>query len=198
MLVIGSQDWVVAKLTRNRRLLREIPETALETYNKIDPSLRLPWNARTVATVMNSFVIDEARRMFDGESSSKFLEANGTTYHLLNDCVLWYKQLGTDGLPSNYPTDTAQVMMQGSFPFLPKKVLLVVGFRFDEPMQKVEKVEIQRFNSIGLMQFYIELEKTVAPTRVIAMPPGQSPAKPKTRVAIKRGPEQKELVSGNE
>jgi len=198
MLVIGSQDWVIAKLARHRRSLREIPEVALETYNKIDPSLRLPWNARTAATVINSFIIDGARKAFDGQSGSKFLETNGTTYHLLNDCVLWYKQLGTDGLPSNYPTDTAQVMMQGSFPFLPKRFLLVVGFRFDEAMQKVEKVEIQRFNSIGEMQFYIGLEKTVSSTRVITMPPGIPATKPKTRVAIKRGPEQKELISGDE
>jgi hypothetical protein len=198
MTVIGSQDWVITKLSPHRRSLREIPEVALETYNKIDPSLRLPFNARTIATVMNSYIIDEARKAFDGQSGSKFLETNGTTYHLLNGCVLWYKQLGTDGLPSNYPTDTAQVLMQGSFPFLPTRVLLVVGFRLDEAMQKVERVEIQRFNSIGEMQFYIELEKTVSPTRVITMPQGASATKAKTRVAIKRGPEQKELISGDE
>jgi hypothetical protein len=198
MVVIGSQDWVIEKLSRHRRSLREIPEAALETYNKIDPALRLPWNARTIANVMNSFIIDEARKAFDGQSGSKFLEANGTTYHLINECVLWYKQLDTDGLPSSYPTDTAQVLMQGSFPFLPKRFLLVVGFRFDEAMQKVERVEIQRFNSIGEIQFYIELEKTASATRVITMPPGASTTKTKTRVAIKRGPEQKELISGDE
>ncbi len=147
---------------------------------------------------MNSFVIDEARKAFDGHGGSKFLEANGTTYHLLNECVLWYKQLGTDGLPSNYPTDTAQVLMQGSFPFLPKRFLLVVGFRLDEAMQKVKRVEIQRFNGIGEMQFYIELEKTVSPARVITMPHGVPAAKAKSRVTIKRGPEHKELISGDE
>jgi hypothetical protein len=150
------------------------------------------------ANVINSYVLDEARRAFEGHGDSRFLDANGTTYHLLEGCALWYKQLTSDGLPSNYPTDTALEMMQGSFPFAPKNLLLVVGFRFNETMQNVEKVEIQRFNSLGQMQFYIELEKVVEPARVITMPPGQIPAKPKTRVAIKLGPEQKQLVIGEE
>ncbi len=39
MAVIGSQVWVIEKLSRHRRSLREIPEAALETYNRIDPAL---------------------------------------------------------------------------------------------------------------------------------------------------------------
>lgn len=193
----GSQDWVVSKLHRCRSLLREVPEAALQTFNSIDPALRLPLDARATASVLNSYVIDAARKIFDGESNSNFLSTNGTTYHLLNGCVLWYKQLGSDGLPSNYQTDTAQLLMQGEFPFVEKRVLLVVGFRFDASMRQVERVEIQRFRG-DAMQFYIELEKVVSKGKLIAMPSGQTQAKPKTRVTIKRGPEQKEIASGDQ
>lgn len=192
----GSQDWVVSKLQRCKTLLREVPEIALETFNTMDAALRLPLDARATASVLNSYVIDAARKVFDGESNSRFLCTNGTTYHLLNGCVLWYKQLGSDGLPSNYQTDTAQLLMQGTFPFLEKRVLLVVGFRFDAAMQQVDRVEIQRFRGDS-MQFFIELEKVVSKTKVIAMPSGQPQAKPKSRVTIKRGPEQTEIASGD-
>jgi len=196
MYAVGSQDWAVSKLKRSRRFLWDIPEAALATYNSIDPAIRLPWNQRTVANVINSHVVDEARRQFAGQSGSQFLEVNNTTYHLLDGCALWYKQLGDDGLPSNYPTDSALEMMQGTFSFAPKHLLLVVGFRFDALMRNLEKVEVQRFNGQGQMQFYIELQKLASSARVIAMPPGQLPGKPKTRVAIKLGPEQKNIIVG--
>jgi hypothetical protein len=107
MALFGSQDWAVSKIRNVRHLLWDIPEAALTTYNTIPPALRLPWNARITANVLNGYVIDEARRRFDGVRGSEFLNTNGTTYHLFNGCVLWYKQLGEDGFPSNYPTETA-------------------------------------------------------------------------------------------
>jgi hypothetical protein len=91
--------------------------------------------------------------------SSEFFDTNGTTYHLFNECVLCYKQLGEDGFPSNYPTETANEMMQGSFAFAPKRPVLVLGFKVDQTLHSIQRVMIQRFNSIGKLRFYIELEK---------------------------------------
>ncbi len=195
MASVGSQDWVISKLNASKSRLCEAPETALARFHKIDPTLRLCWNARTIANVLNCNVIDEARRLFQGVRNSSFYAANGTTYHLLNDCVLWYKQLGDDGLPSNYPTSTALEMMQGTFSFMPQRVLLVVGFQLDEAIQKVRQVVIQRFSMSGQMQFYIELEKIVTKPHVIQMPSHDTPAGTRTRVKVKRGPEQKELLA---
>lgn len=107
MLVAGSQDWTISKLKSSRFKFYDIPDQALRTYNSIDPSLRLPLNARTIANNINCYVIDEAKKAFDGASNSRFEERNGTTYHYINGCAIWYKQLGSDGLPSNYPTETA-------------------------------------------------------------------------------------------
>ena len=193
---IGSQSWVVSKLMRDRHRLREIPDAALARFNKVDPELRLPLNPRTTANMLNCYVIDEARRAFDRDSRSRFIDANGTTYQILGECVLWYKQLGDDGLPSNYPTDAALEMMQGSFPFAPHKYLLVVGIQVDATMQKVERVEIQRYTAAGKIQFYIELEKAERRGRVLGMPSAEPAAKSRSRVTIKRGPEQTEIASG--
>ncbi len=115
MHICGSQDWVISKLKASRAKLWDIPERALQAYNSIDPVLRLPLNARAVANNLNSYVLDEAKRSFDGVSNSRFEERNGTVLHHLNGCTLWYKQLGDDGLPSNYPTETAKELMQGHF-----------------------------------------------------------------------------------
>src|SRR5664280_2772440 len=170
MTTVGSQDWVISKLRNSRHLLWEIPEAAVANYSRIPPELRLPFDPRAIACVLNSYVIDEARRKFEGVRDSRFMPANGTTYHFLNGCVLWYKQLGADGLPSNYPTDTAIEMMQGSFPWMPQKILLVVGFEIDDTCHKLKTVVIQRFNSIGKVQFYIEILPVVSNARVLAMP----------------------------
>jgi hypothetical protein len=196
MAEIGSQDWAISKIRNVRHLLWEIPEAAIATYNRIAPALRLPWNPRVTANVLNSYVIEEARRLFGSSRNSEFWEANGTTYHLFNGCVLWYKQLGEDGHPSNYPTETAIEMMQGTFPFAPKRPILVLGFRVDEAMQSIKRVMIQRFNSIGELKFYIELEKLPLKPRVIEMPSQSTDAlETRTRIRIKRGPEQKELMA---
>jgi hypothetical protein len=181
-------------LRNNKHLLWEIPEAAVAKYNKISPELRLPFHPRAVACVLNSYVIDEARRKFEGVRDSRFMSTNGTTYHFLKGCVLWYKQLGPDGLPSNYPTDTAIEMMQGSFPWMPQKVLLVVGFEIDDTCQRLLSVVIQRFNSAGRVQFYIEILPVVSKARILAMPTVAAQEGQKVRVRIKRGPEQKELL----
>jgi hypothetical protein len=195
MGLVGSQDWVVSKLRGSKDLLWKIPVAALATYNSIEPSLRLPLNTRAIASALNCYVLDEARRLFDGVRNSKFIETNGTTYHLLDGCVLWYKQLGPDGMPSNYPTETADSMMQGNFPFMPQRVLLVVGFQLDATLQGIKSVVIQRFNAARRLQFYIELEQVLAKPRVLKMPTIAATVKAKTRVKIKRGPEQKELLA---
>lgn len=196
MSLFGSQDWVISKLSGVRHLLWDIPEAALATYNSIPPALRLPWNARITANVLNGYVIDEAQRRFDGIRGSEFMPANGTTYHLLNGCVLWYKQLGDDGFPSNYPTETAEDLMQGNFPFAPKRPILVLGFKVDEAIQSIQRVLIQRFYSTGKLRFYIELEKLTSKSRVVEMPSQATDALgTRTRIRIKRGPEQKELLA---
>ena len=195
MAEIGSQDWTITKLRGIREHLWEIPEAALATYNAIPPIHRLPWNPRVTANVLNSYVIDEARRRFDGVRNSDFFEKNGTTYHLYNGCVLWYKQLGSDGMPSNYPTETALEMMQGSFPYAPTRPILVLGFEVDEAIQALRRVVVQRFYSSGRLRYYIELEKVTAQSRVIEMPSHTTEAlRTRTRIRIKRGPEQRELL----
>ena len=123
MEYLGSQDWAISKLGKYRHLFWGISEEALARLNALPPSERLPWNPRVFADVLNSYVIDGARRAFEGKPNSRFVEENNTTYHLLNGCALWYKKLGSDGLPSNYPTETALDLMQGAFPFAPEKPL---------------------------------------------------------------------------
>lgn len=192
---IGSQDWTVLKLRSVRDILWEIPEAALAAYNAIPPIHRLPWNPRITANVLNGYVIDEARRRFEGVRGSDFFDKNGTTYHLYNGCVLWYKQLGSDGFPSNYPTETALEMMQGCFKFAPKRPILVLGFEVDAALQSLSRVLVQRFYSSGRLRFYIELEKVTSQSRVIEMPSHTTEAlRTRTLIRIKRGPEQRELL----
>src|ERR1700731_2213763 len=97
MSVNGSQNWAISKLGKYRDLFWGISEDALKRLNGLPPSERLPWNQRVFADVLNSYVIDAARRAFEGKPNSRFVEENNTTYHLLNGCALWYKKLGTDG-----------------------------------------------------------------------------------------------------
>jgi hypothetical protein len=190
MAAFGSQEWVAAKLKGSMHSFWDIPETALLKYNSIDPADRLPWNARTIANVINSYMINEAQNVF---GSAQFLKEHGTTYQVMSDCALWYKQLNSSGLPSNYPTPTALDLMQGSFPFAPQLLLLVVGFRFDHSMQKVERVELQRFNNVGRMKYWIGIEKVTAD--VISIAPDQP--RRKTRVAVRFGPDQSEIAVGD-
>jgi len=196
MAIFDSQDWAISKIRNVRHLLWEIPEAALATYNSIPPALRLPFNARTTANAVNSYVIDWAQKKFDGVRGSEFFPANGTTYHLFNGCVIWYKQLGEHGLPSNYPTENAVEMMQGHFSFAPQRPILVLGFQVDEAMQSLTRVVIQRFRSTGRLKFYVELEKITPRSHVVEMPAQTHDAlATRTRIRIKRGPEDRELFA---
>jgi hypothetical protein len=196
MKEIGTQDWTISKIRNARALFWEIPEMALAKYNSIPADLRLPFNPRISANVLNGYVIDEARKRFAGMRNSEFFDKNSTTYHLFNGCVFWYKQLGDDGCPSNYPTETALEMMQGRFSFAPSRPLFVLGFKCDDALRNITSVVIQRYYSNGKLQFYIELEKVNAESKVVEMPSlSVDGLRTRTQIRIKRGPEQKELLA---
>lgn len=192
-----SQDWAISKIRSVRHLLWDVPEAALKNYNAIPHAFRVPWTPRATADVLNSYVLDEAKRRFEGVRGSDFFPKNGTTYQTFRGAVFWYKQLGVDGLPSNYPTPTAEEMMQGTFPFARQKPLLVLGFKVDETMQNIKSVVIQRFNSLGKLRYFIELEKVATAKARVYQMSSQSNDGVATRTGIKirRGPEQNELLA---
>ena len=111
MTEIGSQDWAVSKLRGVSHLLWEVPEAALAAYNAIPPIHRLPWNPRIIANVLNGYVIDEARRRFEGTRNSDFFDKNGTTYHLFNGLLtgqaLSNKRQEQEQVPPVAPKPTA-------------------------------------------------------------------------------------------
>jgi hypothetical protein len=194
MADIGSQDWVVSKIGKVRHLFWDVVESAMSRLQRIPAEERSEFNPRTMANVLNCLILAEARTAFASQHGSVFDDRNGTTYHHFNGCVFWYKQLDNDGFPSNYPTDTALELMQGNFPFMPQKVLLVVGFQLDSIAQTVQTVVIHRYSSAGKLKFYITLEKIQTKTRVVEMPTRSSDiVKTKTRIRILRGPEQRDL-----
>ena len=205
MAEFGSQDWVISKITKVRQNFWNGVENSVVRSRRIPADVSTTFNARTWACVFNSLVLDEMQSAFDGVRGSDFDKRNGTVYHHFGDCVFWYKQLDEDGFPSNYPTETAIELMQGRFMFMPKQVLLVVGFQLDPVTHAVKSVEIQRYSVNRTVLFYIKLEKVEVKSRVVQMPqaggaaPTNEIVKTKTRIRIKRGPEQKDLnAQGNE
>jgi hypothetical protein len=206
MTEFGSQDWVISKITKVRHNFWNGVENAVARSRRLPASESITFNPRTWACVLNCLVLDEMQAAFDGVRGSGFDKRNGTVYHHFGDCVFWYKQLDDEGFPSNYPTETALELMQGRFMFMPKQILLVVGFQLDPVTHAVKSVEIQRYSSNRTVQFYIRLEKIEAKSRVVQMPQhtGDSAktdqlVTTKTRIRIKRGPEQKDLnAQGNE
>ena len=156
----------------------------------------MAFNGRCTADVTNAFVIDEVRKEFDGVSDSSFLPINNTTYHVLNGCVLWYKQLGDDDLPSNIPTTNAEEMMQGQFEFMPDRLLVVVGFKPDALRQKIEKIEILRFGPSSRLEYVIEVLRVEIPA--ISFPAEKNRERRRTKVELRNGLEQKSLAVGSE
>lgn len=158
----------------------------------------MAFNGRCTADVLNSFIIDEVKTAFDGVKDSSFITGNNTTYHRLNGCVLWYKQLGEDGLPSNYPTLSANQMLQGQFDFMPAELLVVVGFQLDAIKRKLPRIEIIRFGPGRRIEFVIEVLQVAGP-QVMPMPTAPAVPRPRrVKVALKNGFEQKAFGSGSE
>ena len=186
MALFGSQDWAITKIRNVRHHLWDIPEAALATYNTIPPALRLPWNARITANVLNGYVIDEAGGdLVEREVRNSLCECD--EYHLFNGRA-FCTATGEDGFPSNYRPNTEEEMTKGIFGFVPKRLVLVLGSKVDEALRGIQHVMIQRSNSIGQLKFYIELEKITAKSRNIEMPSQTSDALgTRTRIRIKRG-----------
>lgn len=198
MVAIGTQDWEKDRISPYKDRLWRVLKAGVSRLNRLSPEDRLAFNGRCLADVINAFVIDEAREEFDGVRNSEFVAKNNTTYHLLNGCVLWYKQLGEDHLPSNIPTMTADQMMQGQFDFMPNQLLMVVGFELDEMKSKLKTVELLRFGPGQRLEFVIEIaEVEVAPP--IVMPKTAKPAATRrTKIEIRNGIEQKAFGAGSE
>lgn len=198
MALIGTQDWAHGQLSPHKDRIWRVMKKGLSRFNRLSPDDRLAFNGRCSADVLNSFVIDEAKGDFDGVKRSEFFEKNNTTYHSLNGCVLWYKQLGEDRLPSNIPTQTAEQMMQGHFDFIPDQLLIVVGFELDEMKQKLKSVELMRFGPGRRLEFVIELAEVPVQTPIIMPRTAKPAAARRTKIEIRNGFEQKSFGSGNE
>ncbi|MBS1814016.1 MAG: hypothetical protein JSS87_03980 [Acidobacteria bacterium] len=187
----GSRDWAVERIKPFRADLWDAVQLGLQRYQRHDVQDRLDYNARTSANILNSFVLAEVQKRLSGHKKSRFIERNGTVYHELNGCVLWYKGLGADGKPSNHPSGASDDLMQGTFPFKEALVLLLVGYSYDSLLSDVKGVEIRRYNAAGNIEYYIELEKLESNKKLVVMPGTQLPGKTaKRRVRIKMGPEQ--------
>ncbi len=194
MARFGTQDWTHRQLNAHKDRLWRVLNKATAMYNSLPPEFLLAFNGRCAADVMNSLVIATAQKEFDGVAESDFWLGNNTTYHVIKDCVLWYKQLNEDHLPSNYPTPAAREMMQGRFDFMPDRILLVLGFELDPFKKRITRVEIQRFGHGQQLQFVIEITKSAAPISVM---PATTATAAKTRVrrkvVLRKGFEQKQI-----
>ncbi len=198
MARLGTQDWAHSQLSPHKDRIWRVMKKGVSRFNRLSPEDRLAFNGRCSADVLNSFVIDEAKGDFDGVKGSDFFEKNNTTYHSLNGCVLWYKQLGDNRLPSNIPTMTAEQMMQGQFDFMPDQLLLVVGFELDEMKQKLKSVELMRFGPAKRLEFVIVLAEVPVQTPVIMPKTAKTAAHRRTKIEIRNGFEQKAFGSGSE
>ncbi len=200
MTAFGSQDWAFQRLAPHKARLWSVIAAATKRFNRLDPDDLLTFNGRCAADVLNAFIIAEARLQFEGVKTSLFIDRNNTTFHSLNGCVLWYKQLGADDLPSNIPTPTAEELMQGHFSFVPNELLLVVGFKLDSLKKKVQSVEMMRFGVGRRVEFLIAITEVSTQERVITMPNKLEPQRTRrrTRIEIRNGFEQKAFGSTDE
>jgi hypothetical protein len=199
MAQIGTQDWTRTRLSPHKARIWRCLKSGISRYNRLSPDDRLAFGGRCQSDVLNAFVIFEARKEFDGVKDSEFVDRNNTTYHSLNGCVLWYKQLNEDRRPSNIPTLAIDQMMQGQFDFMPNKLLMVVGFELDAFKSQLKSVDLMRFGPGHRIEFIIELTEVEVQPRVMQMVPKGEPAVPRrTKIALRNGFEQKALVSRNE
>ena len=196
MAAFGSQNWTNERLNNHKSRIWRALHAGVKRFNRLTAEDRVAFNGRCTADVTNAFIIDELRKEFDGVPDSSFLPINNTTYHALNGCVLWYKQLGDDDLPSNIPTSTAEEMMQGQFEFMPDRLLVVVGFKPDALRQRLEKIEILRFGPSSRLEYVIEVLRVEVPA--ISFPAEKNRERRRTKVELRNGFEQKSLTAGNE
>ncbi len=200
MACLGMQDWTRSRISPHKARLWRSLNAGVSRFNRLSADDRLALGGRCQADLVNAFILAEARKEFDGVKGSEFVDRNNTTYHSLNGCVLWYKQLNEDRMPSNIPTLSADQMMQGQFDFMPNKLLMVVGFELDTFKSKLKSVDLMRFGPGRRVEFVIELAEVEVQPRVVQMPPKGQPATAprRTRIALRNGFEQKAFVSGNE
>jgi hypothetical protein len=199
MASIGTQNWAKDRISPHKERLWRVLKSGVARLNRMSADDRLMFNGRCAADVLNAFVIGEARDEFESVRGSTFIEKNNTTYHALNGCILWYKQLGEDHLPSNLPTMTIDQMMQGQFDFMPNQLLMVVGFELDEMKRGLKTVELMRFGPGRRLEFVIEIAKVQVVPRVVRMPNTAKPAAVRrTKIELRNGFEQKAFGSGSE
>lgn len=195
---LGTQDWTRRQISPHKTRIWRGLKAGVSRLNRLNADDRLVFNGRCAADVLNTFVIAEAQQEFDGVKGSEFIEKNNTTYHSLNGCVLWYKQLGEDHLPSNIPTLTADQMMQALFDFMPQQLLIVVGFELDATKRKIKSIELMRFGAGKRLEFVIEIAEVEVAAPLVMPKTARPAATRRTKIEIRNGFEQKAFGSGSE
>jgi hypothetical protein len=122
-------------------------------YLELPDSHRLAYDARAEANILHRYMVENAKRQFEGVPGAQFLETNG--FHLGIDgagygidgaAICRFKKLDDNGQSSNYPTDRAEALRKNEqLKGLPEDATFVdLGYTLNDLRTSIREVQVVR------------------------------------------------------
>lgn len=137
--------------------LVESVRTGITMYNTIPGKLRAGWRPRTHASVLNDYIITEARERLDGMPGVKINDDHqGAFFVVKGKAALRFKKIADGGRPVSYPTPRQRcITWQTEIEGIPKATYVDVQYLPNDVWTEIKTVSLACYNGRRLWEFPI-------------------------------------------
>lgn len=201
-----SEEMIVSRDEGERRLRPYLPRLAQairqgeHRLNDVLGDQKHRFKSRSLSSGRNDFIINEARRIFEGDSSVRFETRQGRDImYIGDDAVILFKKLDRSKRTQNIPTQLAlalfgQQPLDGMPPGTPR---FVTGWQMDTLGMAIQVMMITHPNAHGV-EWILPLDEDYgAAAKPVAITPRPPTPKPGPRVYKKASEDADERTSSS-
>jgi hypothetical protein len=123
-------------------------QVGIDAMTALKPKQRRPLQKRTLANMLNDYVVDDAvSRLHDVKGVDIDTDLGFTTFTINREVVLRIKKINKDGKYSNYPTkQQINLLYQRMLPGIDPMTQVIFGYRLDDLWREIKQVSFVCWN----------------------------------------------------
>jgi hypothetical protein len=122
-------------------------QTGIDAMATLTATQRRPLRKRTLANMLNDYIVDDATQRLHDTKSVKLDTELGFTTFLIGSAAVRIKKVDKKGRYSNYPTQQQiDLLYQRIFPDVELLTQVIFGYRLDELWREIKQVSFVCWN----------------------------------------------------
>jgi hypothetical protein len=122
-------------------------QVGIDSMATLSPAQRLPLSKRTLANMLNDYIVTDATQRLHDNKAVKIDTELGFTTFLIGSAAVRIKKIDKKGRYSNYPTQQQiDLLYQRIFPDVELLTQVIFGYRLDDLWREIKQVSFVCWN----------------------------------------------------